>query len=121
AAGTLALPGGVVDEVIDNDQVEPTVSVVIYERGGCSPQGVVQTGGGRDIGELAITEVAEQFDPAVKGEQDIRQTVVVDITNRDALVVARHVQTGPRGDILERPVALLAKKLVPLPLGSPRV
>src|SRR5207248_954379 len=68
AAGHAAGPGGVVIDVVDDDQVEPAVAVVIEEGRRGPPQRVVQARLPGDVGEGAIAVVQEELDAAVLGD-----------------------------------------------------
>ncbi len=79
----------------------------------------------RDINESALASIAKQAVLTDTGNQDVGVTVVVVIANGHAHAVQFDVESGSRGDIRERSVAVVviktkcsARFLVSGPVGA---
>jgi hypothetical protein len=100
----LFLPGAE-DHVVQQHEVERAVVVQVHEAGAAAPVPPIvgsQTGGLRDLGEASAPLVPEKRQPAVTGEQQIREAVAVDVPDRTADPVPwRSRKSGRIRDLFE--------------------
>src|SRR5207247_6318725 len=97
----------IVVDIVGDDEVEPAVAVVIEEAGRRGPQGVFDSGGLGDVDEGAVAVVAEEADAAVFGNENVGETVVVDVGDGDAHAVTADVEAGAGADVFEAAVGFL--------------
>ena len=107
AAGIVTARGGVVVDVVDNTQVEPTVAVVIEERRGRCPLEVDESGFPRHVGEAHASQVQQQFHAVHLGDEEVGLAVVVDVAHGDPHVPAREIEPRARCHVLEGVVRFL--------------
>src|SRR5215212_4444985 len=81
--GASAGPRWIVVDIIDNHDVEPSVSIVIDHCDGCSPQRTDDSATGTNLAEVTVP-VKEQVQCTEFGDQQVDETVVVDVASRGA-------------------------------------
>lgn len=99
-----ANPGGVVIQVIDDDEVEPAVPIVIEEVGRGRPEGILQSRFVRDVPKGAVAVVQKQAHAAVLRDEHVGPAIVIDVADNHARVRAGNPQTRPGGHVLEAAV-----------------
>ena len=101
--------GWVQGHVIDNDEVEPTVAIVIQKADGRAPDLLVDAAGGHLL-EAALAPIKEEPSPHVFADVDIGQPVVIHVADGHAHAVAGEIESGAGADVLETPVGLLLEQ-----------
>src|SRR5438132_7525981 len=99
--------------VVDHDEIQPAVTIVVYEAGRHAPQDAVQTGLAADFGKGAVPVIQKEFQAAVLRDEHVRPAVVVDIGDSNTRAVTRDVQAGARAHVRKAPVRPLAEETIP--------
>src|SRR5258705_1680924 len=96
-------------DVIGDDEIEPAIFVVVKPSGAGGPATFIgDSGFGGDVGERAVAIVAIEDAAAVSGHVDVREAVIVEVTDGDALAVMSFArESGFFGDIGEGAVAIV--------------
>src|ERR1043166_1824164 len=73
-------------DVIADEQIEPAVVVVINKGRAGAPvvRRIAEAGGRSDVAKFAAAFVVKKVVPADRSDENVRQSVVVKITNSDA-------------------------------------
>ena len=79
-----------VAEVVADEQIEPAVPVVVEERRRNPPSGIACAAPFGDVGEGAVTPVAEHAVASEAGQVQVGPAVVVHVAGRHAHAVAAH-------------------------------
>src|SRR5688572_3092508 len=87
--------------VMRHEEIEPSVAVVVEERGARAPAGVACAGRRRNVGKGAVALVAEHVVGAKPGDVDVYPAVVVVVTGRGAHAIDGNGQTGRLRDVGE--------------------
>ena len=112
------LRGGVPDDVVRDEQVQPAIVVVIQPAGRYRPHAAeLRVGSGDaglrgDVGEAAVAEVAVEGVALHAGDEDIGVAVVVEVADGDGRGIAFAGEARLGGDVGERHVAVIAKQAV---------
>ena len=100
----------VVLRVVAHVQIEPSIAVVVHERGRHSPAGIIRPALLRDVGKRSVAVVAEQLVPSEIGEVEIDAAVVVEVAGRHPHAIPTGVDPALLGHIREmqraRPVGV---------------
>src|ERR1035437_4945690 len=110
----VALPGSgfargfvleVPSEIVDHKEVQQAIVIHVQPRPADRPQGsvllvrLIESGFRRDIGESAVAVVVVQPVLMNSANKDVLVTVVVIVSDGDAIVETRARQSGPPGNI----------------------
>ena len=97
--------------VVGNEQVGPTIAVIVTERGTHGPAFVErQTGLLGDVSEGAVSVVAVEHNPVETGDQQIGPAVVIVVADRDAIGPTGIAHSGFIRDISERSVVIIVEE-----------
>ena len=98
--------------VVADEEVEVAVAVVVEERGPGAP-GIGVAGDANGLGDVdeSSTNVAHHAIPTERGDIGINVSVAVVIADRNPHAVQGQIETGRRGNVLERPFAEVAVKV----------
>ena len=99
-------------DIVRNDQVEPTIFVVIEPAGAGGPSAFIGNPClGSNVGERSVAIIAVENRPAVAGQIQIGISVIIEITDGNALPIEPFASdAGLFGDIGECVVAIIAVK-----------
>src|SRR5262249_49482199 len=116
------VPADVPIEVPGYEQIQPSVVIVVEKSGGGRPAAGADSGLRGDIGERAIAAIAVKGVPAIRGDVEIRESIVVVIADCYAHAVVVPGGGDPRlpGYIRKAPVTILAVQPVPIRGIAPR-
>ena len=96
--------GGVVVQIVADDQVEASIAIVIDETGGHGPARIVDPGFARDILETKTPQVYQQSGGSVLRDDEVREPIVVGIARDGSHAASLQIGTGTGGDIDKRVV-----------------
>ena len=71
-------------DIAGDHQVDKAITVVVAESGSSGPSRIGQVRLLRDVGESAVAVVAQQHQPLLAGEQDVRPAIIVVVSDGSA-------------------------------------
>src|SRR5207247_2080991 len=81
-------------DIVDHEQIEPSIVIVVEPSGGNGPAALRQTGAGRHVVEGPVATVAVEADAAQAGDHQVHPAIVVEIGRRHPHRVSGAAQTG---------------------------